>query len=182
MVFRKYVEAAYSQCTPAKELRNLQLAYDIARQSPDPNTQVGVVITECEGVCYGCNYPVLRLCDWGDLTNRDHKTAIMEHAERDAIYNAARHGLRVSGGHLIATWHSCVDCARAMISSGIKIATCHWDLFGYTPERWQDSILIAHGLLKDAGVELRWVAGAVPGAHPIRFDRKMWNPETLVLE
>lgn len=158
------------------------LAYTIAGHSPDPSTQVGVVIEGGEAQVLGTNYPVLRMMDWGDLTNRPHKTSIMEHAERDAIYHAARHGLKVAGGHMIATWHSCMDCARAIISAGIRTVTGHWDLFGYTPERWQDSILLAHGLLKHFGVDIRWVAGAVPGASPIRFDGKVWNPETLVLE
>ena len=182
MVFDKYVDHAYKNATPAKDLKGMALAYEIARHSPDPSTQVGVALVGCGSEVLGSNYPVLRLMDWGDLSDRNHKTAIMEHAERDAIYHAARHGIRLAGGHMIATWHSCIDCARAIISAGIHTVTGHWDLFGYTPERWQDSIMIAHGLLKDSGVEIRWVAGAVPGANPIRFDGKVWCPRTLVLE
>jgi dCMP deaminase len=42
-----------------------------------------------------------------------------EHAERNAIYNAARIGVSLNGCRLYVSLFPCSDCARAIIQSGI---------------------------------------------------------------
>ncbi len=50
-----------------------------------------------------------------DLTNRFErpiKYMFFEHAERNAIFTAARHGIRTEGATLYVQALPCVDCAR----------------------------------------------------------------------
>lgn len=53
--------------------------------------------------------------------DRPLKYEFTEHAERNAIYNAARVGVPLSGCTLYLNWWPlpCADCARAVIQSGI---------------------------------------------------------------
>jgi len=43
----------------------------------------------------------------------------MEHAERHAIFQAARAGAATKGAHLTTTFFPCIDCARAIVDAGI---------------------------------------------------------------
>lgn len=43
-----------------------------------------------------------------------------EHSERNAIFNAAREGIQLKGCTIFVNSTPCNDCARAIISSGIK--------------------------------------------------------------
>ncbi|MCM2402482.1 deaminase [Rhizobium sp. S153] len=44
-----------------------------------------------------------------------------EHAERNAIYNAARMGVSVDGCTIYVNRFPCADCARAIIQSGLRM-------------------------------------------------------------
>lgn len=52
---------------------------------------------------------------------RPEKYKWIEHAERNAIYNAARHGISLRGATAFLNWEPspCTDCARALIQAGI---------------------------------------------------------------
>ena len=47
-----------------------------------------------------------------------------EHAERNAIYNAARMGVQIAGCTLYVNRFPCADCGRAIIQSGISRIYC----------------------------------------------------------
>src|SRR3569623_1280697 len=53
------------------------------------------------------------------LITGDGRVGWMEHGERHAIFEAARRGLATAGGHLTTTFFPCIDCARAIVDSGI---------------------------------------------------------------
>lgn len=42
-----------------------------------------------------------------------------EHAERNAIYNAAKLGIALEGCIAYVNWYPCTDCARAIVQAGI---------------------------------------------------------------
>lgn len=44
-----------------------------------------------------------------------------EHAERNAIYNAARRGVSLEGAALFVTHRPCRDCARAAMQVGVTV-------------------------------------------------------------
>jgi len=79
----------------------------------------------------------------------------MEHAERAAIFEAARRGVATAGAHLTTTFFPCIDCARAIVLAGIACLD--------TPEPdlqdpvWGESFLRSRVILEEGGVEMRFV-------------------------
>lgn len=68
-----------------------------------------------------------------------------EHAERNAVAFAARHGVELGGAELVVTHQPCKPCSMSIINAGIISVT--YDL----PYRLQDGV----HLLKEAGVRVR---------------------------
>lgn len=63
-----------------------------------------------------------------------------EHAERNAIYNAARMGISLNNTTAYVSWFPCTDCARALVQSGIKRIVCkepdwNFDRFDFKTSR-----------------------------------------------
>jgi dCMP deaminase len=91
---------------------------------------------------------------------RPEKYFWTEHSERNAIYNAARNGIKLYGAHAYSTAHPCVDCARAFVQAGIKeitIPTKHQDPFykmGRWPD-WEESFTKAREVLGAGGIKVR---------------------------
>lgn len=136
-----------------------------AATSHDDRTQVGAVIVVGKKLIYGSNRrPAAGV--QGD------KYALVEHAEREAIYKAAACGVPLAGSTMYAPWFACTDCARAIICSGISQVVGLISLRNATPARWIDNIALADRMFKAAGVGTRWVAGEA--GVTIRF-----NGETL---
>lgn len=48
------------------------------------------------------------------------KNFFVEHAERNGIYNACRHGTPLENSICIVTMFPCAECARALIQVGVK--------------------------------------------------------------
>lgn len=81
---------------------------------------------------------------------RPLKYKFMEHAERNAIYNAGR-GLE--GCTIYCAWPPCTDCARGIIQVGI-VEVVVKSLA--VPERWHEDMLVhAKAMLDEAGVVMR---------------------------
>lgn len=103
------------------------LAREIARWSKDRSRGVGCVIvgptnelrsTGFNGFPRGVN---------DEVENRHERPAKYkwtEHAERNAIYNAARVGIPLDGCRMYLPWFPCMECARAIIQSGILELIC----------------------------------------------------------
>lgn len=87
---------------------------------------------------------------------RPSKYLYTEHAERNAIYNAARVGARLEGATLYMNYYPlpCADCARAIIQSGIKRIVGPNIPFPGVGQQWKDHMSEAEIMLKEAGVEL----------------------------
>ena len=82
------------------------------------------------------------------LNERPYKYKWFEHAERNAIYNAARKGIALEGSTMIIrNQYPCTDCARAIIQSGIS------KLYTLEPEpdhpRWGDDMKVSIEMLSE---------------------------------
>ena len=94
--------------------------------------------------------------DLSERQERPEKYFWFEHAERNAIYNAARIGVSTMGTTMYMTCDlSCADCARAIINSGVsKVVfsrtTKQW------PEIWQESSKRSLQMFQEAGVEVEY--------------------------
>jgi dCMP deaminase len=134
----------------------MALAQVAATRSKDPITKVGCVVVENRRVlATGYNGMPRKIND--DILSRyepENKYAWFEHAERNAIYNAAYMGTALKGSTLYVTLAPCVDCARAIIQVGIaRIVILKTDI----PERWQASIDLAMEMVTEAEIHITYL-------------------------
>lgn len=99
----------------------MDMAYTVAHQSSDSHRQVGAVIVKDEQVLgYGYNGTPTgwhtNECKKEDGTTK----AEVVHAEINAICKAAAHGGGINGATMYSTTIPCIECAKAIIQSGIK--------------------------------------------------------------
>lgn len=108
--------------TYAWHLRYLALADHIATWSKD-STKVGCVIVGPDKEIRAQGYngiPRGARDDIPERAVRPEKYLYSEHAERNAIFNAARVGTPLQGCTMYTTLHPCCDCCRAAIQSGVE--------------------------------------------------------------
>jgi dCMP deaminase len=74
------------------------------------------------------------------------------HAERNSIYNAARHGITLDGMGMALDWFPCSGCAGAIVQVGITEIICSAPDFNH--ERWGADFKIASEILNEAGVNI----------------------------
>ena len=95
----------------------------ILQKSKDPHTKVGCLVVgpDHEIRTTGYNSFVRGLDDnVPERHERPEKYKWIEHAERNAFYNAARVGTPLLGCTLYVIWIPCIDCARGVVQCGIK--------------------------------------------------------------
>lgn len=104
----------------AKKDNYMEIAFVCAKRSLDPDTQHGCIAVSPEGniLSTGYNGPPRDVEDSKIPLTRPEKYTYMEHAERNCIYNAARHGISLRGCTFYVTGVPCVDCMRAMYQVG----------------------------------------------------------------
>ena len=99
------------------------LTHQIKLKSKDQTTQIGAVIVgkDREIVSTGYNSFPRGLSDNESYRQeRPEKYYWFEHAERNAIYNAARIGVSTKGCTMyLSCGIPCADCARGIINAGI---------------------------------------------------------------
>jgi len=105
--------------------RTLALCDKVSEQSNDPHTQVGCVLVPRYGwpIC-GFNHTPKGVKLTEARCERPTKYDFVEHSERNAIYEAARMGIRLADATLYMQSIPCTECARAVVQSGI--ATLHY--------------------------------------------------------
>ena len=154
----------------------LRCAYEVARLSSDPSSQVGALIIDPDTkaiVSSGYNdipRRVDKISNW--RWQKPEKYKWVEHAERNAIFNACAAGPSCDGSIMVCPWACCVDCARAIIQSGIRALYVHQAAMEKTPKRWSESIQEAWDMLREAGVSIEQY-GATIGSCPIRFNTEV---------
>jgi dCMP deaminase len=136
--------------------RFMELARHIATWSKDQSRQVGCVIVDPHNIvrAVGFNgFPRGLNDDDESRHQRPAKYLWTEHAERNAIYSAARSGVPLAGTRMYLPWFPCVDCARAIVQAGIV------ELYVLIPDlsdpQWGESFIVAKEMLDEAGVRIR---------------------------
>jgi dCMP deaminase len=133
----------------------INIAEHVKLKSKDIKTQIGVVIVgkDNEIVSTGYNsFPRGINDNVEERQERPEKYFWFEHAERNAIYNAARIGVSTLGTTMYMTCGiSCADCARAIINSGISKIVLR-EGKGATNEKWQESAKRSMQMFEEAGV------------------------------
>lgn len=99
----------------------LARAVAAASRSPNEIRKVGaLLVTANGGEIAGCNTFPPGVRNLPERVVGDNRFIWLEHAERAAIFEAARRGLATDGGTLMSTYFPCTDCARAIIQAGLK--------------------------------------------------------------
>ncbi len=138
------------------DLKFMGLARHIAGWSKDQSRGVGCVIVGPynEVRTTGYNGFPRGIDDSVEARHqRPAKYSWTEHSERNAIFNAARTGVRVEGCRLyVTTLYPCVDCARAIVQSGI--ASVHCVPPDFSDPVWGDQFRIAQMMFQEGGVSV----------------------------
>lgn len=94
--------------------------------------------------------------DIDERHERPQKYKWTEHAERNAIYNAAREGVSLYRSVMYVPLFPCADCARAIIQAGIAVIVVPQadDFNCDNPGRWAEDWEIAQVMLLEAGVQI----------------------------
>ena len=136
----------------------LEIAEVVKLKSKDQSTQIGaVVVGEGKNVLStGYNSFPRGLDDsLQERQERPEKYFWMEHAERNAIYNAALEGVSLKNSTIYLTSGlPCMDCARGIVNSGIKVVWCKRVCTTKNKEKWEESQMKSLQLLNECGIDV----------------------------
>jgi dCMP deaminase len=140
--------------------RFMLLAHDIAGWSKESGRRVGAVVvgpdkeiraTGFNGFPRGVNDEI----ESRHSRETGAKYLWSSHAERNAIYNAARIGVPLKDCTIYVPWFPCVECTKAIIQSGIT------ELVAYRPDmsekKWGTEFEVGLQMLSEAGVAVRYM-------------------------
>src|SRR5690242_3026961 len=98
----------------------LERAIAAAARSPNRVRKVGAVLVTAATEFAACNDFPAGIKPLPERAVGDNRFIWLEHAERTAIFEAARRGIAIDGATLLSTDFPCTDCARAIVLTGIK--------------------------------------------------------------
>jgi len=141
----------------------LNIAEAVKLKSKDQRTQIGAVIVgqDKEIVSTGFNSFPRGINDFvEERQQRPEKYFWFEHAERNAIYNAARIGVSLRDTTMYLTCGiPCSDCARGIISSGIRTIYCKTEDTTKNREHWDEHAKRSLQMFQESGVEVIFYEG-----------------------
>ena len=147
--------------------RFMDLARHVATWSKDRSRKVGAVIVgpnhEVRAMGYN-GFPRGANDDAEERHQRPAKYRWTEHAERNAIYNAALTGVQTEACTIYLPWYPCMDCARAIVQAGI------FEVVAIEPD-WNDPTFAqdfadVKTLFAECQVSVRFLAGEAPKQQP----------------
>ena len=155
-----------SQAPPIRQIPSwdayyLKLCREVAARSKDPNTQIGCVVVgpahEIRSTGYN-SFPRGIRDDVPERRTRPTKYLWMEHAERNAIYNAARAGMAMEGCSIYVDIMPCMDCARAIVQAGIReVVISKERMDEYSSDQYDEHFSSVEILFSEARVSIRQV-------------------------
>lgn len=136
----------------------LSIAEVVKEKSKGNNTKIGAVIvgSDNEIVSTGYNsFPRGINDDVPERQENPEKYYWFSHAERNAIYNAARIGVSLKNTKIYLTCGiPCVDCAIGIISSGIKEVYCKMNDTTKNKDKWSEHSKRSIQMFKEAKVKI----------------------------
>ena len=134
----------------------LEMLESIKKLSDDSKTQVATLIVNGDNdiISYGSNS-----LPNGATYNEKRCTSPLKdkwilHAERNAIYKAARLGITLKDTKMYCTYFPCADCSRAIIQAGVK--KLYTEKPDFNHHKWGESWIEALIMLRECGVEVIW--------------------------
>ena len=139
--------------------RFIELATLVSTWSKDRSTKVGAVIVGPDNEIRSTGYNGFPRGVDDNVDSRHDRPAkysYTEHAERNAIYNAARIGTPLKGCTLYLNFAPvpCFDCSRGVIQSGITRVIGPNIPFTGKGNFWEESLSVGAEMMLEAGIEL----------------------------
>ncbi len=133
----------------------------VAARSKDPNTQIGCVIVgparEIRTTGYN-SFPRGIRDNVPERRERPTKYLWIEHAERNAICNAARCGTALEHCTIYVEIMPCMDCGRAIVQAGIQeVVVSNERMEAYSSDQYDQQFRMVEVLFQEAGVRVRRV-------------------------
>ncbi len=146
---------------PGWDVYYLEICKVVGSRSKDPNTQLGCIIVgpahEIRSTGYN-SFPRGIRDDVPERLERPAKYLWIEHAERNAICNAARAGTATEGCTIYVEIMPCMDCARAIVQAGIsQVVISAGRMAQYSSEYYDQHFGLVEVLFSEAGVKVRKV-------------------------
>jgi len=138
----------------------INMAQLVSLKSKDTSTKVGCVIVGPENQILSTGFNGFPRGVIEDETQplrweRPTKYMFCEHSERNAVFNAARHGIPLRGAIAYLNWIPipCPDCARCFIQSGITTIIGPDRPFAGKGD-WSSIQSVSLPMLNEAGIKL----------------------------
>lgn len=145
----------------------LNAAIIAALGSPNRQRKVGAVLVPMIGglarAIHACNTYPHGVQDTEERHLGNGRLVWMEHAERNAIFAAAKAGVATDGAMLASTYFPCTDCARAIVQAGIR--QLHTLPPDHTDPIWGASFGPSRTILEEGGVELHFTVRDAAAVH-----------------
>lgn len=146
---------------PSWDAYYLEICRVVGSRSKDPNTQLGCVVVgpahEIRSTGYN-SFPRGIRDDVPERLERPGKYLWIEHAERNAICNAARAGTATERCTVYVEIMPCMDCARAIVQAGIvEVVISGERMAQYSSEYYNQHFSLVEVLFAEAGVTVRRV-------------------------
>lgn len=137
-----------------RDYRYYALAQYVARWSKDPSTKVGAVLVGVDQrrIALGYNGFPPGVADDDRLHDRPEKYRLTMHAERNVLDNAA---FDVVGATLYCTQFPCCECAKSIVSKGLRRVIAP-DFSGLR-EPWRSDAGHALALLREVMIGVEFV-------------------------
>lgn len=141
----------------------MSMSYFVAMKSKDPSTKIGAVVVGPDNEVRSTGYNGLPRGVNDNVPERDTRPTkyfYYEHAERNAILNAARMGISTDDCTMYTPGLPCADCCRAIIQSGIRkvVIDWRWDkearMNTEANQKWLESCSYSKNMFSESGVEV----------------------------
>ena len=126
---------------PSRDEWLMDIAWQVARRGTCSRRQVGAVIS-LEGRILSVGYNGAPAGMDHCVHTTDSPCTVAVHAEANAIFFAARHGIGLEGSTLYATTMPCLNCSQAVINAGIKRVVSGSDYREFRGKRLLEGALI----------------------------------------
>lgn len=171
--------------TPSWSEYFLDMLPGIKRRSKDRSTQVGCIVVDDSNVplSFGYNgFPRGVNDDINSRHERPLKYSWTAHSEANAVYSAARNGVKLLGSRMYVSIWPCDICAQAIIQAGIQVVICdgrgYYDNVESWSERWGEKIEIGLEMMREAGVRLSMWRPRGPYGYYINITHRNWKDKS----
>jgi dCMP deaminase len=138
------------------DIRFVRIAKEVAEWSKDPSTQVGsIAVKNRKIIATGYNgFPKGIKDAPRDLYDREMKLKLTVHAEKNMIYNAVEHGVKLEGS-TVYIWGlpTCEECWKGLVQVGVSRVVMP-DI-QFNGGKWKEGCKFAKEYMEDVGIEVK---------------------------